>query len=134
MNHHDSFCAFVKAQPLSDDLKHQLILRMSLAMNDAFTRGQAAPDSRAYARIKAREDAALSRRQILLVLKEKGWTRARGLFFKERGPGRHGVDLRAAASLEMLTSKDSLDMPRRRKRTSQPMDASCGMSGMQMGN
>jgi hypothetical protein len=72
------------------------------------------------------------------MLNERGWTKKRSLWYAPKKRfSKHfqtlGIDLRAAASLEMLESSESLS-PKRRKRPEQPMNAGMGMSGIQMGN
>lgn len=78
-----------------------------------------------------------TRNQIVRILKERGWTKKRSLWYAPKTFTKHfqtlGISLRDAASLEMLEANESLS-PRRRKRGTQPMNAGCGMSGIQMGN
>jgi hypothetical protein len=61
-----------------------------------------------------------TRLQIVRVLKERGWTKRRSLWFFDKGvygyAAKHlGLSLREAASLEMLEASENLDTPRRKK-------------------
>jgi len=66
-----------------------------------------------------------TRIQIARILKERGWTKKRSLWYFRRGPGKRGVSLRDAASLEMLEASENLS-PKPRKRSA-PKDAGIGM-------
>jgi hypothetical protein len=56
-----------------------------------------------------------TRLQIVRILKERGWTKSGTFWFAKSGYHKTvGVDLRAAASLEALESKENLDTRRRK--------------------
>lgn len=56
----------------------------------------------------------LTRLQIVRVLKERGWTKSRSLWYSSKGSFKHiGVSLREAASLEMLEASESLSAKRK---------------------
>jgi hypothetical protein len=55
----------------------------------------------------------LTRLQIVRILKERGWTKKRTLWYAPKGFSKHfqtlGIDLRNAASLESLEASESLE-------------------------
>jgi hypothetical protein len=61
-----------------------------------------------------------TRLQIVRILKDRGWTKKRSLWFADKGifgyVAKHlGVSLRDAASFEMLEASDNLDARRKQK-------------------
>jgi len=56
-----------------------------------------------------------TRLQIVRVLKERGWTKSRDLWYSSKGCFKHiGVSLREAASVEMLEASENLSTRRKR--------------------
>ena len=58
-----------------------------------------------------------TRLQIVRILKERGWTVSRSLWYSPRGHFKSiGISLREAASVEMLDANEDLSDPPRRKK------------------